>query len=167
VHLGYLSGGPTAVQLFAVNPREAVLKGFALPEEIRESGRTVWETPVLEQVQALSDFGMVAVITADSESARVWAEQARPNMGDSPLVVVLSAGAEPLIRPYFESDDPKVSGILSGLPAAAASEQRNGRLGLAQERWDAVGTAMLAAEIVLLAGVGFGLLALWRGRSLA
>jgi hypothetical protein len=167
VHLGYLSGGPTAVQLFAVNPREAVLKGFALPEEVVEAGLTAWDTPVLDQVQALSDFGMVVVITADSESARVWAEQARPNMGDTPLVVVLSASAEPLIRPYFESDDPKVGGILSGLPAAAAYELRNGRFGLAQERWDAFGTAMLAAEFVLLAGIGYGLLIWWRSRSLA
>lgn len=167
VHLGYLSGGPTAVQLFAVNPREAVLKGFALPEEVKEAGLTAWDTPVLDQVQALSDFGMVVVITADSESARVWAEQARPNMGDTPLVVVMSSGAEPLIRPYFESDDPKVGGILSGLPAAAAYELRNGRLGLAQERWDAFGTAMLAAEFVLFAGIGYGLLIWWRSRSLA
>ncbi|GMR09533.1 MAG: hypothetical protein BMS9Abin28_0352 [Anaerolineae bacterium] len=167
VHLGYLSGGPTAVQLFAFNPREAVLEGFALPEELKEAGLTAWDTPVLDQVQALSDFGMVAVITADSESARVWAEQARPNMGDTPLVVVLSAGAEPLIRPYFESDDPKVGGILSGLPAAAAYELRNGRSGLAQERWDAFGAAMLAAEFVLLAGISYGLLIWWRNRSLA
>jgi hypothetical protein len=165
VHLGYLSGGPTAVQLFAIHPRDAVLEGFALPEEAQESGLSVWETPVLDDVEVLSDFGMVAVITADSETARVWAEQARPNMNDTPLVVVLSAGAEPLIRPYFESDDPKVGGILSGLPAAVAYELRNGRAGLAQERWDAFGTAMLAAELVLLAGVGYGLLIWWRGRN--
>jgi hypothetical protein len=165
VHLGYLSGGPTAVQLFAVNPRAAVLEGFALPDEMQEARQTVWQTPVLDRVQALSDFGMVTVITADSETARVWAEQARPNMGDSKLVVVLSAGAEPLVRPYFESDDPKVGGILSGLPAAAAYELRNGRLGLAQEHWDAFGTAMLAAEFILLAGVGYGVLIWWRGRS--
>jgi hypothetical protein len=165
VNLGYLSGGQTAVQLFAISPREAVLEGFALPDEVQGADLSVWETPVLDEVEVLSDFGMVAVITADSESARVWAEQARPNMGDTPLVVVLSAGAEPLIRPYFESDDPKVGGILSGLPAAVAYELRNGRAGLAQDRWDAFGTGMLAAEIVLLAGAGYGLLIWWRGRS--
>lgn len=161
VNLGYLSGGQTAVQLFAISPREAVLEGFALPEQVQE----VWETPVLDEVEVLSDFGMVAVITADSESARVWAEQARPNMGDTPLVVVLSAGAEPLVRPYFEGTDRTIGGILSGLPAAVAYELRNGRPGLAQERWDAFGSAMLAAELVLLAGVGYGLFIWWKGRS--
>jgi len=161
VNLGYLSGGQTAVQLFAISPREAALVGFALPEQVQE----VWETPILDEVEVLSDFGMVAVITADSESARVWAEQARPNMGDTPLVVVLSAGAEPLVRPYFEGTDQTIGGILSGLPAAVAYELRNGRPGLAQERWDAFGSVMLAAELVLLAGVGYGLLIWWRGRS--
>jgi hypothetical protein len=161
VHLGYLSGGQTAVQLFAINPREAVLEGFALPEQVQD----VWETPVLNEVEVLSDFGMVAVITADSESARVWAEQARPNMADTPLVVVLSAGAEPLVRPYFEGTDRTIGGILSGLPAAVAYELRNGRPGLAQERWDAFGSVMLAAELVLLAGVGYGLVFWWRGRT--
>ena len=165
VNLGYLSGGQTAVQLFAISPREAVLEGFALPEQVQEAGLSVWETAVVDQVEVLSDFGMVAVITADSESARVWAEQARPNMDDSPLMMVLSTGAEPLIRPYFESDDPKVGGILSGLPAAVAYELRNARAGLAQERWDAFGSVMLAAELVLLAGVGYGLLLRWRSRS--
>ena len=161
VNLGYLSGGQTAVQLFAINPREAVLEGFALPEQVQD----VWETPVLNGVEVLSDFGMVAVITADSESARVWAEQARPNMADTPLVVVLSAGAEPLVRPYFEGTDRTIGGILSGLPAAVSYELRNGRPGLAQERWDAFGSAMLAAELVLLAGVGYGLVFWWRGRT--
>ncbi len=37
--------------------------------------------------------------------------------------------------------------------------------GLAQERWDAFGSAMLAAELVLLAGVGYGLFIWWKGRS--
>jgi len=161
VNLGYLSGGQTAVQLFAISPREAVLEGFALPEQVQE----VWETPVLNEVEVLSDFGMVAVITADSEAARVWAEQARPNLADTPLVVVLSAGAEPLVRPYFEGGDRTAGGILSGLPAAVAYELRNGRAGLAQERWDAFGSVMLAAELVLLAGVGYGLLIWWRSRS--
>ena len=165
IHLGYLSGGSTAVQLFAVSPRDVVLEGFALPEEITESDLSVWDTPVLEQVQSLSDFGMLVVIAADSETARVWAEQARPNLGDSTMVAVLSAGAEPLVRPYFESEDPKVGGILAGLPAAAAYELRNGRLGLAQVHWDAFGTAMLAAEFVLFAGTGYGLFLWWRNRS--
>ena len=165
VHMGYLSGGPTAVQLFAISPRAAVLKGFALPDEMKEAGEQLWDSPVLSDVQSLSDFSLVAVVTANSEAARVWAEQAKPNMGQVPLLMVLSAPAEPLIRPYFEGDDPKVVGILSGLRSAVNYEAKNGRFGQARERWDATGSAMFAAQLVLLAGVGYGALIWWGQRS--
>lgn len=158
VHLGYLSGGPAAVQLFAINPRGAILRGFALPESMTEAGEGAWDSPALANVNALSDFSMVAVITAGSESARVWIEQAEPYLGERPLVMVLSAGAEPLVRPYYESDQPQLSGILTGLPAAVAYEQRNGRFGEALDRWNAFGSGMLAAELVLVAGAGYGLI---------
>jgi hypothetical protein len=162
VHLGYLSGGSTAIQLFSVNPREAVLGGFELPEEYQAAG--VWETPALQGVNLLSDFSMVAVITAGPETARAWIEQAKPHMADTPLLMVLSAGVEPLVRPYFEAADPQVDGILTGLPAATAYEQRNGRLGPAQTRWNAFGAGILAAEMVLVAGVGYGIVQWWLGR---
>ena len=165
VHMGYLSGGPTAVQLFSQRPRAAILKGFALPEQME--GQTIWDSPVLQRVQSLSDFGMVAVISSGAEAARVWVEQAQPLMGSTPLVVVLTAGAEPMIRPYFESPERTVAGILSGLRAATTYELRNGRLGPAQASWNPFGTGMLAAELVLLAGIGYGLLNWWRGRSAA
>lgn len=154
LHLGYLSGGPTAVQLFAATPRGAILKGFMLPPEM--PGDSAWELPILRGVSVLSDFGMVAVISSGTDSARTWAEQATPWLGDTPLVMVLSTGAEPLIRPYFESLDPQVDGILTGLPAAVAYEQVNGRSGAARGRWDAFGSGALAAEIILAAGMVYG-----------
>lgn len=158
VHLGYLSGGPAAVQLFSLNPRGAVLKGFGLPSSMTEAGEGAWDSPALANVAALSDFGMVAVITAGSETARLWVEQARPLMGDTPLVMVLSAGAEPLVRPYYEASRPQIDGILTGLPAAVAYEQRNGRFGGALQHWNSFGAGMLAAELVLVAGTGYGVL---------
>ncbi len=157
VHLGYLSGGPAAVQLFALSPRSAILKGFALPESMTEAGEGAWDSPMLANVNALSDFSLVTVITAGSETARVWVEQAEPYMDNQPLVMVLSAGAEPLVRPYYESSRPQLSGILTGLPAAVAYEQRNGRFGPALDRWNSFGSGMLAAELVLVAGAGYGL----------
>jgi hypothetical protein len=154
VHLGYLSGGPTAVQLFSAAPKSAILKGFMLPADMQ--ARTPWDLPVLRDVSALSDFGMVAVLAAGTDTARTWAEQASPWLDGRPLVMVLSTGAEPLIRPYFESQDPQVDGILAGLPAAVAYEEINGRPGAALGRWDAFGAGTLAVELVLLAGVAYG-----------
>lgn len=156
IHLGYLSGGPTAVQLFAAAPREAILRGFLLPEELE--GQTAWVSPILQDVQRLSDFGLVAVITAGTDSARVWAEQAHTWMGDTPLVMILSAGAEPLVRPYYESLDPQVDGILTGLPEAVAYEQMNGLPADAIARWDGFSAGMLVVETVLIAGALYGLI---------
>ncbi len=165
VHLGYLSGGPTAVQLFAIEPRGIIRGGFALPEIIREAGLSAWDTPVLEQVDSLSDFSMIVVFSAGTETARVWPEQAKARMGNTPLVMVLSAGAEPMVRPYFEASDPQVNGILTGLSAATAYERRGGREGLAQDRWSAYGAAMLVAELALAAGLGYGIVLWWFGRQ--
>jgi hypothetical protein len=155
LHLGYLSGGPSAVLLFSAAPEEAVLKGFMLPQDLETA--SVWDQPILRGVDSLSDFSMVAVVAAGTDTARIWAEQATPWLGETPMVMVLSAGAEPLIRPYFESLDPQVDGILTGLPAAVAYEQINGRPGLALARWNAFGAGVFAVELALLAGVVYGL----------
>jgi hypothetical protein len=156
IHLGYLSGGPTAIQLFAIAPREAILRGFSLPVGLTQAADSAWESAVLSEVSNLSDFGMIVVITSGTESARTWAEQAKVRMGNTPLVMVLSAGAEPLVRPYFEAEKPQVNGILAGLPAAAAYERRNAQSGDAQVRWDSFGAGMFAAELVLVVGVVYG-----------
>ncbi|MGH2621097.1 MAG: hypothetical protein ACRDHG_11095, partial [Anaerolineales bacterium] len=166
IHMGYLSGGPTAVQLFAINPRASILEGFDLPEGMPED---VWNAPPLQAVQNLSDFGSVAVITSGTESARIWAEQVGSRLGQTPLVMVLSAGAEPLVRPYFDVQEQRpgerqVDGILSGLPAAASYELRNNQPGLALARWNPFGSAMLVAELILLAGAGYGIANWWLGR---
>ena len=153
-HLGYLSGGPTAVQLFAIAPRDVLLRGFQLPEGFE--GTSGWDAPILQNVNRLSDFGSVVVITAGTETARTWAEQTNPWIGESPLIMVLSAGAEPLVRPYFESPTKQVDGILTGLPSAVAYEQLNNTLGSARTAWNAFGVGMIVIELILFAGIIYG-----------
>ncbi len=154
LHLGYLSGGPTAVQLFAISPRDAILTGFLLPEGIDRA--SVWQSPLISAVQRLSDFGAVIVITAGTETARNWAEQTHPWLGDTPLLMVLSAGAEPLVRPYFEASDQRVQGILTGLPSALAYQQMNGQALSVESRWDGFGSMMFAVQSILIAGGLYG-----------
>lgn len=165
LHLGYLSGGPSAVQLFAAAPRQAILKGFMLPADLQST--SAWNSPILSNVNRLSDFGMVAVIAAGTDTARTWAEQAHPWLGNTPLVMVLSQGAEPMIRPYFESLNPQVNGILSGLPTALAYEELNGRRGLAFDRWNGFGAGSLAVELVLMVGMVYGAVAWFMSRRQA
>jgi hypothetical protein len=162
IHLGYLSGGPTAVQLFVASPREAIPEGFMLPEELE--GQSSWQSPILEGVSKLSDFSMVVVITAGTESARTWAEQAYPWKGETPLVMALSTGAEPLVRPYYEALEPQVDAILTSLPAAVAYEKFLGSQGAAHTRWNAFGAGMFSIELILIAGAIYGV-AGWLFRS--
>ena len=158
LHLGYLSGGSTAVQLFAIAPRSVVLTGYHLPDSLSEG--SVWESPLLQGVQRLSDFNLVVVITAGTDTARTWVEQTHPWIGDTPLVMVLSAGAEPLVRPYYEASVPQVDGILTGLPAAVSYRQLSGLPLDTGVQWDAFGIGMLAVELILIAGGAYGV-GLW------
>jgi len=153
LHLGYLSGGSTAIQLFAASPSESLALGFKLPEEFE--GEDAWDSPLLDNIRQLSDFAMVAVISSGTESARNWAEQVQPLMGNSPLVMVLSAGTEPIIRPYYEAENGQVDGILSGLPSAMIYEGVNGLQADATHRWNGYGTSVLIAVMILLAGAGY------------
>jgi hypothetical protein len=157
LHLGYLAGGPTAVQLFASNPRYGNMRGFMLPAEREWS--TPWEAPILADVQQLSDFSAVLVITAGTETARTWAEQAAPLTGETPFIMVLSAGAEPLVRPYYANPDPQVDAIFTGLPSAKANELLNGRSGGASLLWDAFATGGWAATGILVVGGVMGITA--------
>lgn len=180
IHLGYLSGGPTAVQVFAAAPRNAVPRGFKIPIELHDSQvqeeilreiqkqngivDSVWQSKLLENVDMLSDFSMVTIITASPENARTWAEQAPDRMEDKPLVMILSTGAEPLVRPYYESTEPQIQGILTGMPAAVAYELRNaGQTNAAEATWDAFGFGMLAVQLILVVGGMYGIgVRLWR-----
>ena len=165
LHLGYLAGGPTAVQLLASNPRLVGQAGF-YPRGEGYSGGSVWESPVLQGVQRLSDFGIVIVVASGSQQARMWAEQVGPQIGDVPLAMVLSAGVEPMIRPYFESPQHQVDAILSGLPSAVKYEQLIQIPAIAAARWDTFGAGMMAVEIILIAGAAYGvILSLLRPRG--
>ncbi len=99
----------------------------------------------------------MVVITAGTETARNWAEQTHPWIGDTPLLMVLSAGAEPLVRPYFEeATDQRVQGILTGLPSALAYQQLNGQTLTVESRWDGFGSMMFAVQSILVAGGLYG-----------
>lgn len=156
VHLGYLPGGTAAVQLFATSPRQAVAGGFLMPEEM---GGDAWHSPVLSGTHQLSDFSAVIVIAAGSEIARTWVEQAQTRLGATPLIMVVTAGVEPLMRPYYESAEPQVSGILSGMPTAVAYEQAITRPETGRSLWNAFGSGMMAAELALVVGMIYGLVA--------
>jgi hypothetical protein len=146
VNLGYIPGGTAGMLAFAQTPRAVV------PFDLH--GARVWETNPLSAVSALADFGAVLVLTENPDTARSWIEQAQPFLESAgkPLLMVLSAQAEPMVRPYYETSPRQVSGMISGLAGGAAYESISGNMGVSRLYWDAFGMGSVSAVGIILAG---------------
>ncbi len=143
-NLGYLSGGAAGLLNFAISPRDA-------KPEMR------WEQAPLNAVQTIRDFALVLVITDDPDVARSWVEQVQPllaldGMGEGvPLVMVVSAQAEPLVYPYYYATPRQVAGLVSGIGGGAFYESIHGP-SLARRYWDAYNIGLVLAVIVVAGG---------------
>jgi hypothetical protein len=145
LNLGYIPGGPVGLLQFAAEPRTLFQRDFA-------GSSAVWTTPVMTPVSKLSDFGLIVLITATPDSARAWVEQTRSYAQGVKMLAVVSAGADPLVRPYYEADPPQFAGMVSGLRGAAQYETQAGLPGAASEHWDMFGSGLLAAAVILAVG---------------
>ena len=158
INLGYLAGGPSGILDFADAPTEAVTVGM--------DGQPVWVAGPLQAIQKLSDFAAVIILTDNADTGRNWIEQAGPRLGSTPMMMVISAQAEPMIRPYFDSG--QLKGLVSGLSDAKVYEQSNQSLGtthqfgLDNQYWDSFSVGMLVAELIIAAGGLMGFLIYWR-----
>jgi hypothetical protein len=146
VNLGYIPGGAAGMLAFAQTPRAVV------PFDLH--GARVWETTPLSAVSALADFGAVLVLTENPDTARSWIEQAQPFLESAgkPLLMVVSAQAEPMVRPYYETSPRQVSGMISGLAGGAAYESISGNTGVSRLYWDAFGMGSISAVGIILVG---------------
>ena len=147
INLGYMAGSTTSLQEFALHPQMATRYGFNL----EENGPHTWEHQALQGINQLSDFALVIVLTDNPDLGRAWIEQVKPNLGETPLIVIASAQAAPLLTPYSESA--QIQGILSGLAGAAAYEQLLQRPGSSQTYWDAYHFGIIIAICIILFGV--------------
>ncbi len=143
INLGYIPGGAAGLRGFAEMPRLITTFSF--------DGVDPWGTPPLQGVDAISDFALVVLITDDSDTARTWIEQVQPKLTNTPFVAVVSAQAEPMVRPYY---DVQVQGMVTGLMGGAAYEQTMGRdsYNLARVYWDAFSVGLILAVAAILVG---------------
>ena len=161
VNLGYLAGGPAGILYFADAPAEAVTFGV-------DGQPANWGTGPLQNIQKLSDFAAVIILTDNADTGRLWIEQAGPLLGNAPMLMGISAQAEPMIRPYFDSG--QLKGLISGLSDAKIYEQSNQSLdpthqfGLDNQYWDSFSVGMLVAELLIVAGVVMGVVIDLRAR---
>jgi hypothetical protein len=141
--LGYLPGGESGLAQLAVSPKQA------LPYTI--NGEDAWSLPVLEGAERLADFDALLLLTDSPDVARSWIEQVQPSLGETPLLVISSAQAVPLIQPYLQSD--QVQGLVGGLYGSAAYDQLVQRSGSpVRVLWDSYQVGLLLIVVFILSG---------------
>ena len=154
-NLGYLPGGAAGILAFAENPVSV--------KSLSTDGVNAWNTPALKNVQQLSEFAAIILITSDAESARIWVEQTEQTRGETPFLVVSSAQSGPMILPYVQSG--QVNGMVTGIDGSASIEQANsGRPGMVRRYWDAYGFGLLTAVAMIGVGSIWSLITGWQAR---
>ncbi|HBY09605.1 MAG TPA: hypothetical protein DEH22_18135 [Chloroflexi bacterium] len=143
VNMGYIPGGASGLASFARNPQWVVSSTL--------DGTRAWQTEPLRNIASLSDFAFVLVITDNPNTAQTWIEQVKPQLGAVPLAAVVSAQVEPMIQPYYDSQQAQLSGLVSGLTGGAAYEITS-RSNLARDYWDAFNFVLIVAVSVILIG---------------
>jgi hypothetical protein len=142
VDLGYLPGDAAGIRSFVSNPRQTVgLRGIGLND---------WDSPVLSDVRQLSDFSAILVVTDNPDIGRIWVEQAGSVLEGQPLLMVISAQAEPMLIPYYDSG--QVRGLLTGIGGGAVYETSRQQPGRARQYWDAYGFGLLAMQLLIFVG---------------
>jgi hypothetical protein len=150
-NLGYLAGGAAALAAFAETPRAY----FALDIQ----GGQLWNRPQLQNVGSVGEFAMVVVAVENPDRARFWVEQLSPRLKGTPLVMIVSAQAEPLIRPYYDAAPAQVQGLVSGLPGATAYEAATVQNGAASLYWTPFNIGLLVAVLLMFLGGVMNLIA--------
>ncbi len=147
INLGYISGGSAALLNFSSNPRAAV-------PLFLEDGSSVWDQGSLINIHTIRDFAMVLVITDDADTARGWIEQVQSKLVDpqnpTPMTMVVSAQAEPLVYPYYLTFPKQVDGLVSGIAGGAYYESFTKRPGPAGEYWDAFSAGLTIAILIII-----------------
>jgi hypothetical protein len=143
--LGYIPGGTLGLRGLANSPMAV------LPYSLDEVN--VWASAPLDTVSTINDFAAVIVLTNDPDTARSWIEQVGVVlMEDStPLLIVTSSQAEPLIRPYYQAYPAQVQGMVAGLAGGLAYGRT---VGIVRQNgvWDAFSIAITVSALIIIVG---------------
>jgi hypothetical protein len=144
VNLGYIPGGAAGLLGFAQSPRDVI------PTNLQ--GERVWETAGLQGVASLEKFALVVVATENPDVSRYWIEQVQPQLGATPMVMLLSAQAEPMVWPYYDAWPPQVQGLVGGLAGGAAYLVQGSQSGEATQFWSPYAAGVLIAVVLMILG---------------
>jgi hypothetical protein len=140
--LGYLAGGEPALRAFAAGPLAAAGAEYF-------SGQPLEAVPAAGGIARAGDFGLILVVSGRPEPVRAWIEQVGSQPGVR-LAAVVSAAAEPQLRPYLASG--QLVGLISGQAGAAQLERLARRPGRATAGLDALSGGVVAIIVLVVLG---------------
>ncbi len=145
-NLGYLAGGILSLQEFALQPQQVTRYQFDSPV----TGKRAWDQPALQGVTSLDTFSLAIVMTDTPDVGRAWVEQVAPFFGNTPLLMITSAQAGPMLQPYVASGqvDGLIDGVLGGSNFAVPTNQQSVSPGY----WNAFYAGVRIAIVLIVLG---------------
>lgn len=148
---GYLPGGAASLPLLGQAPTQG------LPVDIR--GRVLGNRRPVNTLDTAAP-ALLLILASRSEEVQRWLEQVQP-LNAAPVVGVVSAGADPAIRPYVDSG--QIVGLVSGYAGGIAyrellgdpiptAQQESQRRHIAAQNWALV-VLLLVVAVGNLAGL--------------
>lgn len=107
ITFAYLPGGAASLPLLARDPARALLENIMV-------------APPNERANLVPRPALVVAASAQSEEVQQWLEQVQA-LDRIPVIAVTAAGADPILRPYWDSR--QLSGLVSGFDGAYAYRQ--------------------------------------------
>ncbi|MGB2957199.1 MAG: hypothetical protein WBB64_14670, partial [Anaerolineales bacterium] len=157
INLGYLPGESAGLVSFVIAPKKILPLAF--------DGSNAWGSPPLVNVDSIEDFAMILVITDDPNTAKNWIEQVGTQLEDTPLNMVVSAQAEPLIQPYFRASPQLLSGYVSGVIHSLNYEHLREQPNLANAAWLPYNIGIITTVgTMFIGGLANGVLSLFSRR---
>ena len=113
-----------------------------------QSGWQIRNQPGFTKVLPTEPFAGIVILGDDYEGAMAWIEQLSSLMPSSPIVLLVSAQAEPLLLPYWESG--QVVGMIGGMADAV---KLGGQTSSLPNKWQAYQMGIVMMILLLLIGV--------------
>jgi len=158
INLGYIPGQAAGILGFSSRPREIIPIAF--------NGGNAWGSPPLQEIQALADFSAILILTDDPATARIWIEQIIHFIPKEKVGMVVSAQAEPLVRPYFENSPQLISGLVAGLRGGTAYENLTGTPHQSSAYWFSLNVGIIVTVLtIFIGGLANGILNLIKQRQ--
>jgi hypothetical protein len=113
------------------------------------TGVTAPGLPEPAQGMLAFDYDGLLILSDNFEGAQTWIEQLSARSPETPIGMLVTSQAAPLLQPYFESG--QIVGVVSGFSDAVALAQADGESAAVTPHWRAyqVGVVILMAAMVL------------------